>query len=63
MTYRVRHQTRYDYDDPVSISHHILRLTPRNRVPAHPPQLDLHHAEALRPRHTRRLLRQPGDLL
>jgi transglutaminase-like putative cysteine protease len=29
MKYRVRHETRYDYDDPVSISHHILRITPR----------------------------------
>lgn len=28
--YRVRHETRYEYEDPVSISHHILRLTPRN---------------------------------
>jgi transglutaminase-like putative cysteine protease len=30
MTYRVRHETRYDYADPVSVSHHILRLTPRH---------------------------------
>jgi len=30
MTYRVRHETTYDYADPVSVSHHILRLTPRN---------------------------------
>jgi transglutaminase-like putative cysteine protease len=30
MIYRVRHETRYDYEDPVSVSHHILRLTPRN---------------------------------
>lgn len=29
MRYRVRHETRYEYSDPVSISHHILRLTPR----------------------------------
>jgi transglutaminase-like putative cysteine protease len=32
MNYRVRHQTRYDYSDPVSISHHILRLTPRTTL-------------------------------
>ncbi len=28
--YQVRHKTTYDYEDPVSVSHHILRLTPRN---------------------------------
>jgi transglutaminase-like putative cysteine protease len=27
--YRVRHRTIYDYEDPVSVSHHLLRLTPR----------------------------------
>lgn len=30
MIYQVRHRTTYDYEDPVSVSHHILRLTPRN---------------------------------
>jgi transglutaminase-like putative cysteine protease len=30
MIYRVRHTTTYRYEDPVSVSHHILRLTPRN---------------------------------
>ena len=30
MIYRVRHITIYDYEDPVSVSHHVLRLTPRN---------------------------------
>ncbi len=30
MIYRVRHVTTYAYDDPVSVSHHLLRLTPRN---------------------------------
>lgn len=30
MIYRVRHETVYDYSDPVSVSHHILRLTPRD---------------------------------
>ena len=30
MTYRVLHETTYDYADPVSVSHHVLRLTPRN---------------------------------
>jgi len=28
--YRVRHRTTYHYEDPVSVSHHVLRLTPRN---------------------------------
>jgi len=28
--YRVRHRTTYQYEDPVSVSHHVLRLTPRN---------------------------------
>ena len=30
MIYRVRHRTTYDYEDPVSVSHHVVRLTPRN---------------------------------
>jgi transglutaminase-like putative cysteine protease len=30
MIYQVRHKTTYDYEDPVSVSHHILRLTPHN---------------------------------
>ena len=30
MIYRVRHVTTYEYEDPVSVSHHILRLTPHN---------------------------------
>ena len=30
MIYRVRHTTTYDYKDPVSVSHHLVRLTPRN---------------------------------
>jgi transglutaminase-like putative cysteine protease len=30
MIYQVRHQTTYEYSDPVSVSHHILRLTPRD---------------------------------
>ena len=30
MLYRVRHQTIYDYVQPVSVSHHIVRLTPRD---------------------------------
>jgi transglutaminase-like putative cysteine protease len=28
--YRVRHRTTYDYEDFVSVSHHLVRLTPRN---------------------------------
>jgi len=30
MLYRVRHQTIYDYVQPVSVSHHVVRLTPRD---------------------------------
>jgi len=30
LIYRVRHRTTYDYEDPVSVSHHVVRLTPRN---------------------------------
>ncbi len=30
MIYQVRHKTTYEYEDPVSVSHHILRLTPHN---------------------------------
>ncbi len=26
----MRHETAYDYADPVSVSHHVVRLTPRN---------------------------------
>jgi transglutaminase-like putative cysteine protease len=29
LIYRVRHRTTYDYEDPVSVSHHVVRLTPR----------------------------------
>jgi transglutaminase-like putative cysteine protease len=28
--YRVRHRTTYHYEDPVSVSHHLVRLTPRD---------------------------------
>jgi transglutaminase-like putative cysteine protease len=28
--YRVRHETIYDYVQPVSVSHHLVRLTPRD---------------------------------
>jgi transglutaminase-like putative cysteine protease len=30
MLYKVRHQTIYDYVQPVSVSHHLVRLIPRN---------------------------------
>ena len=30
MIYRVCHRTTYHYEDPVSVSHHVVRLTPRN---------------------------------
>lgn len=29
MIYRVRHRTTYTYEDPVSVSHHLVRLIPR----------------------------------
>jgi transglutaminase-like putative cysteine protease len=28
--YRVRHRTTYQYEDPVAVSHHVVRLTPRH---------------------------------
>jgi transglutaminase-like putative cysteine protease len=28
--YKISHKTLYDYEDPVSVSHHVVRLTPRN---------------------------------
>jgi transglutaminase-like putative cysteine protease len=30
MKYRVQHQTIYDYVQPVSVSHHVVRVTPRD---------------------------------
>ena len=30
MIYRVSHTTTYLYEDPVSVAHHLVRLTPRN---------------------------------
>jgi transglutaminase-like putative cysteine protease len=30
LIYCVRHKTTYSYEDPVSVSHHLVRLTPRN---------------------------------
>lgn len=30
MIYRVRHETIYTYEDAVSVSHHVVRLTPRD---------------------------------
>jgi transglutaminase-like putative cysteine protease len=30
LNYRVRHVTTYEYEDPVSVSHHVVRLTPRS---------------------------------
>src|ERR1051325_9004492 len=30
MTYAVTHTSTYDYRDSVSVSHHVLRLTPRD---------------------------------
>ncbi|WP_404384913.1 transglutaminase N-terminal domain-containing protein [Caenispirillum salinarum] len=30
VTYRVTHETRYDYSQPVTISHHLAHLRPRN---------------------------------
>lgn len=54
MIYQVRHKTTYDYEDTVSVSHHILRLTPptkRGQTCTHseisiiprPPTLNWHH--------------------
>ncbi len=30
LIYRVRHRTTYSYEDEVSVSHHVVRLTPRS---------------------------------
>ena len=30
MIYSVRHRTTYKYEDPVSVSHHVVRLSPRD---------------------------------
>jgi transglutaminase-like putative cysteine protease len=29
LNYRLRHRTSYEYEDPVSVSHHVVRLTRR----------------------------------
>lgn len=39
MTYKITHATTYDYTDSVSLSHHLLRLAPRDL----PHQRCLHH--------------------
>lgn len=48
MIYQVRHRTTYDYEDPVSVSHHILRLTPHNK----PGQACTHSDISILPRPT-----------
>lgn len=35
MIYRVTHRTTYSYQDPVSVSHHLVRLTPRDMAGQH----------------------------
>jgi transglutaminase-like putative cysteine protease len=35
MIYRVTHRTTYSYEDPVSVSHHLVRLTPRDMPGQH----------------------------
>src|SRR5438874_1107265 len=54
MIYRVRHKTTYDYEDPVSISHHLVRLTPRNLAGqvCREIQIDIHPAPAVTASHT-----------
>jgi transglutaminase-like putative cysteine protease len=42
MIYQVRHETTYDYDDPVSVSHHVLRLTPRDLPCQHRRASEIH---------------------
>ena len=63
MLYRVRHQTIYDYLQPVSVSHHVVRLTPRDlqRGKDALGPCDLYRFGRCRPitcHHPRRLLRQ-----
>lgn len=54
MRYHIRHRTIYDYDEDVSLSHHLARLTPSSQ----PHQRLQHHhlqtapAEATRSEHT-----------
>jgi transglutaminase-like putative cysteine protease len=45
MKYRVTHSTRYEYAQPVSLSHNIVRLHPRN----HGPQTCLEHRLSIFP--------------
>ena len=45
MKYRVMHSTRYDYAQPVSLSHNVVRLHPRN----HGPQTCLEHRLTISP--------------
>jgi transglutaminase-like putative cysteine protease len=54
MIYQVRHQTTYTYSDPVSLSHHLLRLAPRplprQRCLQH--ELDVHPSPTTQSRYT-----------
>ena len=36
LRYEIAHTTRYDYAGSVSLSHHLLRLTPRRTSRQHP---------------------------
>ena len=51
MNYQVTHRTKYDYGDPVSVAHHIARITPRSlpgqgclshSIEIHPPAALVH---------------------
>ena len=65
MIYRVRHQTIYDYVQPVSVSHHVVRLTPRDlRGQRRRTSELIRLACAAFPRdHSHRLLRQHRQLV
>lgn len=45
MTLQIRHVTRYLYEEPVSISQHLVHLTPRSM----PNQVCLHHILTIDP--------------
>ncbi len=38
--YQITHRTTFEYSQPVAISHHVLRLTPRPLSPTTLPSID-----------------------
>lgn len=54
MKYKVTHLTCYDYSDPVLLSHHVARVTPRElpRQRCHAHDLEIHPAAAVKSERT-----------